>query len=48
MANGDRGGAALLTAQDENAIRSVLARLCDAWALGDGEAYAACFAENSD
>jgi uncharacterized protein (TIGR02246 family) len=48
MANGDSGKAALLAAEDENAIRSVLARLCDAWARGDGEAYAACFAENSD
>jgi uncharacterized protein (TIGR02246 family) len=43
----DSGRAALLTADDENAIRSVLARLYDAWARGDGEAYAACFAENS-
>jgi uncharacterized protein (TIGR02246 family) len=33
---------------DENAIRSLLARLYDAWARGDGEAYAACFAEESD
>jgi uncharacterized protein (TIGR02246 family) len=48
MANGDGGRAALLTAEDENAIRSVLARLGDAWACSDGEAYAACFAENSD
>jgi uncharacterized protein (TIGR02246 family) len=38
----------LLTTEDENAIRSLLARLCEAWAGGDGEAYAACFAENSD
>ena len=35
-------------ADDENAIRSLLARLYDAWARGDGEAYAACFAEKSD
>jgi uncharacterized protein (TIGR02246 family) len=48
MANGDSGRAALLTADDENAIRSVLAGLGDAWARGNGEAYAMCFAENSD
>jgi uncharacterized protein (TIGR02246 family) len=29
-------------------IRSLLARLYDAWARGDGDAYAACFAEKSD
>lgn len=33
---------------DENAIRLLLARLYDAWARGDGETYAACFAEKSD
>jgi uncharacterized protein (TIGR02246 family) len=38
----------LITTEDENAIRSILERLCDAWARGDGEGYAACFAENSD
>jgi uncharacterized protein (TIGR02246 family) len=48
MANGDSGRAALLTTEDEAAIRSILARLCDAWSRGDGGAYAACFAENSD
>lgn len=48
MANGDSGRAALLTAEDENAIRSVLVRLGDAWASSDGDAYAACFAEDSD
>jgi uncharacterized protein (TIGR02246 family) len=48
MANGDSERAALLTTGDEDAIRSILARLHDAWARGDGEAYAACFAENSD
>jgi uncharacterized protein (TIGR02246 family) len=37
-----------LTAADEHAIRSLLARLYDAWARGDGEAYAGCFAERSD
>jgi uncharacterized protein (TIGR02246 family) len=35
-----------LTAADEHAI--LLARLYDAWARGDGEAYAGCFAERSD
>jgi uncharacterized protein (TIGR02246 family) len=29
-------------------IRSLLARLYDAWARGDGDAYAACFDERSD
>jgi uncharacterized protein (TIGR02246 family) len=33
---------------DEKAIRALLDRLYDAWARGDGEAYAACFAEESD
>jgi uncharacterized protein (TIGR02246 family) len=41
-------GKAELRGSDENAIRSLLARLYDAWARGDGEAYAACFAEESD
>src|SRR5580698_7173636 len=48
MANGDGRRPALLTAEDENAVRSILARLCDAWARGDSRAYAACFAERSD
>ena len=42
------GGKADLQMDDENAIRTLLARLYDAWARGDGEAYAACFAEKSD
>jgi uncharacterized protein (TIGR02246 family) len=42
------GGNAELQAGDENAVRLLLARLYDAWARGDGEAYAACFAEESD
>ena len=33
---------------DENAIRLLLARLHDAWARGDGDGYAACFARKSD
>jgi uncharacterized protein (TIGR02246 family) len=37
-----------LSLDDENAIRALLARLYDAWARGDGAAYAACFAEKSD
>jgi uncharacterized protein (TIGR02246 family) len=37
-----------MTADDETAIRAVLARLYDAWARGDAEAYAACFTEQSD
>jgi uncharacterized protein (TIGR02246 family) len=41
-------GEAELGADDEKAIRLLLARLYDAWARGDGEAYAACFAEKSN
>jgi uncharacterized protein (TIGR02246 family) len=37
-----------LKAADESDIRALLARLHDAWARGDGEAYAACFTEESD
>jgi uncharacterized protein (TIGR02246 family) len=37
-----------LQMDDENAIRLLLVRLHDAWARGDGEGYAACFAEKSD
>jgi uncharacterized protein (TIGR02246 family) len=39
---------AVLTVDDDNSIRLLLARLYDAWARGDGDAYAACFAEKSD
>jgi uncharacterized protein (TIGR02246 family) len=39
---------AALHASDDGAIRALLARMCDAWARGDAEAYAACFTENSD
>jgi uncharacterized protein (TIGR02246 family) len=35
-------------ADDEAAIRSVVARTQEAWADGDGEAYAACFCEDCD
>lgn len=48
MAAESYAGEAMLGADDENAIRSVLDCLHDAWARGDGDAYAACFAENSD
>jgi uncharacterized protein (TIGR02246 family) len=37
-----------LPPEDERAIRALHARLYDAWARGDGDAYAACFTENSD
>ena len=40
--------AAVLAIDDETAIRALLARLQDAWARGDGAAYAQCFAEQSD
>jgi uncharacterized protein (TIGR02246 family) len=48
MAMAGYGGAAMQGVDDENAIRSLLARSYDAWARGDGDAYAACFAEKSD
>ena len=38
----------MVTAEDETAIRSLLTRLYDAWAHGDGAAYGRCFAERSD
>jgi hypothetical protein len=41
----NNGEKAELQPGDENAIRSLLARLYDAWARGDGVAYAVCFAE---
>jgi uncharacterized protein (TIGR02246 family) len=48
MADENDGGAAVVTADDEAAIRALLTRLCNAWARGDGAAYAQCFAEQSD
>lgn len=33
---------------DEKQIRALLARMFDAWARGDGEAYANCFTEDCD
>jgi uncharacterized protein (TIGR02246 family) len=38
----------VLTVDDDSSIRLRLARLYDAWARGDGDAYAACFTEESD
>jgi uncharacterized protein (TIGR02246 family) len=38
----------MATVDDKNSIRLLLARLYDAWARGDGEGYAACFAQESD
>ena len=38
----------MLTVDEDNSIRLLLARLYDAWARGDGDAYAACFTETSD
>jgi uncharacterized protein (TIGR02246 family) len=38
----------VLTVNDDNSIRLLLARLYNAWACGDGDAYAACFAQKSD
>jgi uncharacterized protein (TIGR02246 family) len=38
----------MAAADDKNSIRLLLARLYDAWARGDGDGYAACFARESD
>jgi uncharacterized protein (TIGR02246 family) len=38
----------MATVDDKNSIRLLLARLYDAWARGDGDGYAACFAPESD
>ena len=38
----------MATVDDKNSIHLLLARLYDAWARGDGEGYAACFAPQSD
>jgi uncharacterized protein (TIGR02246 family) len=48
MADDNDGGAVVVTTDDETAIRSLLTRLYNAWADGDGWAYAKCFAEHSD
>jgi uncharacterized protein (TIGR02246 family) len=48
MSDGRHENAATPGVDDENAIRSLLARLYRAWAGGDGDGYAACFAENAD
>jgi uncharacterized protein (TIGR02246 family) len=38
----------MATVDDKTCIQLLLARLYDAWARGDGEGYAACFAPESD
>jgi uncharacterized protein (TIGR02246 family) len=38
----------MATLDDRDSIHLLLARLYDAWARGDGDGYAACFAEESD
>ena len=47
-----RGAGSAVTAEvpaeDEQRIRALLARLFEAWAQGDGEAYARCFTEDCD
>jgi uncharacterized protein (TIGR02246 family) len=48
MTDQDVGGTAEIRTDDETTIRSLLARLYDAWARGDGAAYGQCFAEASD
>ena len=37
-----------MDSEDEAQIRSLLGRMTDAWARGDGQAYAECFTEDSD
>jgi len=37
-----------ILAGEKAAIHALLRQMCDAWARGDGEAYAACFSEDSD
>ncbi len=37
-----------IDSENEATIRSLLARLAEAWARGDAEAYAECFTEDSD
>ena len=44
----DEDPGAVVTTDDETAIRALLARLYKAWADGDGAAYGQCFAEASD
>ena len=34
--------------EDDQAIRALLVKMCEAWAMGNGSAYAACFTEDSD
>ena len=34
--------------EDDQAIRALLVRMYEAWAMGNGSAYAACFTEDSD
>jgi uncharacterized protein (TIGR02246 family) len=48
MADQDAGAAVVVTTNEEAAIRSLLTRSFNAWARGDGAAYAQCFAEPSD
>jgi uncharacterized protein (TIGR02246 family) len=44
----DEDPGAVVTSDDETAIRALLARLYKAWERGDGAAYGRCFAERSD
>jgi uncharacterized protein (TIGR02246 family) len=48
MAEENEGADVGIPTDHETAIRSLLSRLHDAWARGDGLAYARCFAEQSD
>jgi uncharacterized protein (TIGR02246 family) len=34
--------------EDDQAIRALLVKMSEAWAMGNGSAYAACFTEDSD
>jgi uncharacterized protein (TIGR02246 family) len=48
MIDQEADGTAGIRPDDEAAIRSLLSRLYNAWARGDGAAYGECFAERSD
>jgi uncharacterized protein (TIGR02246 family) len=48
MSDQNDDSAPVVTTDDVTAIRSLLSRLYNEWARGDGAAYAQCFAEQSD
>jgi uncharacterized protein (TIGR02246 family) len=48
MSDANHENTAMFEVNDENAIRSLLARLHEAWSRGDADGYAACFTANAD